>query len=254
MNFSFKAIFFRVMFATYDFCVKLALLAKTQVKVKSGPFKGMKYGLGSVCSTLTPKLLGTYEKELSGIIEQLPVFDLVIDIGAAEGWYAVGLLYRKTAQKVTAFELTENGRESCRANAARNGVSGQLEIRDNCTPEAFLPLIRFSSAKGERILIISDCEGCEDGLFTPDTLPFCKQAYLLIETHEQFVLGINRRLVRDLSTSHIVTSVHPARRSKADMPENSGLFKIPVLNRLLMSERRGQGTGWLYAIPKSEAK
>src|ERR1035438_908140 len=119
MNFL-RTLFYKWIFAIGDFCVKLVLFRKTCVSVRSGPFAGMRWGNRAVGSMVVPKLVGTYEKELASIIEHLPVFDLVIDIGAAEGWYAVGLLYRKAARKVVAFEQTENGQNGCRDNAKRN--------------------------------------------------------------------------------------------------------------------------------------
>ena len=40
-----------------------------KLKVASGPFKGLKYpSLNSYGSSLLPKLLGTYERELSDVI------------------------------------------------------------------------------------------------------------------------------------------------------------------------------------------
>lgn len=61
--------------------------------ILSGPFKGLMYPRESVGSAWAPKLLGTYESELSPTIERIVSggYRSVVDIGAAEGYYAVGL-------------------------------------------------------------------------------------------------------------------------------------------------------------------
>ncbi len=59
--------------------------------VKNGPFSGIKYPVASsVGSTLFPKLLGSYEHELSDILDTIckKEYSSIIDIGCAEGTYA----------------------------------------------------------------------------------------------------------------------------------------------------------------------
>ncbi len=81
--------------------------SRTADRVRAGPFAGMRYVDTSVGSCFIPKLLGTYERELASKVEwicrQQP--ELVVDIGAAEGYYAIGLAMRIPAARVVAFEL-----------------------------------------------------------------------------------------------------------------------------------------------------
>ena len=250
----FRTFFFKGIFVIGDACVKLLLSRKACVKVWSGPFAGMNWGTHAVGSELVPKLLGTYEKELAIVIERLPVFDLVIDIGAAEGWYAVGLLYRKIARKVVAFETAGNGQEACRANAERNSVAERLEVRGRCDVEDIRLLLHSPPRPGFRVLIVSDCEGYESELFAADVLKLCRQAHLLIETHELLASGAHARLARELETSHSVTPIKPVRRTRADamFPGRTTPWwlRISCLRRFLLLERRGPGNNWLYAAPK----
>jgi precorrin-6B methylase 2 len=255
MNFI-KSIAFRGMFGICDFCAELALRGRPCTEIKSGPFAGMRYGSKAVGSSLTPKLLGTYEKELAGTIGQLPVFDIAIDVGAAEGWYAVGLLYRKKARSVVAFELGEEGRKICRENAERNGVAAQIEIRGGCAAADFQTLLRACRDKGQRVLIISDCEGFEKELFSAETVKLCGHAWLIIETHELQAPGVREYLAQNLEASHAVTHIQRARRTRDDiqLPPCGWLpwlLKLPFLHRFVMSERRGPGNEWLVAIPKT---
>ena len=60
--------------------------------VQDGPFRGMEYKCDSIWGSKYPKLVGSYEFELQPIVRYLfqKKFDTVINIGAAEGYYAVG--------------------------------------------------------------------------------------------------------------------------------------------------------------------
>ena len=63
----------------------------------NGPFKGMKYISESVGSCHMPKILGIYENEIYPILLNfLSNSDLFVDIGAAEGYYAVGCAKKET--------------------------------------------------------------------------------------------------------------------------------------------------------------
>src|SRR5215208_3855790 len=65
----------------------------TDLKVLSGIFAGMRYVRDAVGGQLYPKLLGTYELELVPVIQALNRKRVarIVDVGAAEGYYAVGL-------------------------------------------------------------------------------------------------------------------------------------------------------------------
>src|SRR5579859_5362525 len=64
---------------------------RTRARVRSGPFAGMRYVDASIGSAYLPKLLGIYERELHPVIEEACASrpGLIVDLGAAEGYYAV---------------------------------------------------------------------------------------------------------------------------------------------------------------------
>ena len=72
---------------------------------QSGPFAGMSCISEAICSSLVPKLLGSYESELHQVLNQILETDYqnVIDIGCAEGYYAVGLALRLPNARVYAW-------------------------------------------------------------------------------------------------------------------------------------------------------
>jgi hypothetical protein len=76
-------------------------------KVREGPFKGMVYGRKSFGSCFIAKVLGMYERECRDAVEwaceRKPA--VIADVGAAEGYYAVGLCLRNPQARVVAFEM-----------------------------------------------------------------------------------------------------------------------------------------------------
>ena len=68
-------------------------LATEGAKITGGPFKGMDYVTAATEGPLIPRLLGTYESELHPYLAKLAgggIDYCVIDVGCAEGYYAVG--------------------------------------------------------------------------------------------------------------------------------------------------------------------
>ena len=72
--------------------------------VAAGPFAGMRYAGLPSGSTAGPKLLGSYESEIAAWIEGLcgARLDTIVDVGCAEGYYAVGMAMRCPAARVLA--------------------------------------------------------------------------------------------------------------------------------------------------------
>jgi len=98
----------------------------SDLTVRSGPFAGLRYpSEASVGSTLLPKLLGSYEQELHGVVEQLDhaKYTAIVDIGCAEGYYAVGLAKRIESIPVFAYDTDPTSRQLCLDMASRNDVS-----------------------------------------------------------------------------------------------------------------------------------
>src|SRR5687768_18470931 len=74
--------------------------------VQSGPFKGMKLNSSRESKYY---LLGTYEKELHAALAVLlqQNWSRIINIGAGDGYYAVGIARANTTARVYAFEALD---------------------------------------------------------------------------------------------------------------------------------------------------
>lgn len=83
------------------------LLKKSGSTVLSGPFQGMTYMAAGSEGSTSARLLGTYEAALHPIIEKIIKrgYQQIIDVGCAEGYYAVGLAMRMPSARVIARDL-----------------------------------------------------------------------------------------------------------------------------------------------------
>ena len=138
-------------------------------RIISGPFRGMRYVEASICSGYLPKLLGTYEMELHSLIEEYCAaeYPVIIDVGAAEGYYAAGMAYRCTQARVHAFESVPEGRTLIGELAQLNGLGDRIAVEGTCTHDNLTALLQNHPGA----LLIMDTEGAEERLLEPKTIP-----------------------------------------------------------------------------------
>src|SRR4051794_40351820 len=85
------------LFAKYrSVLIQNTLLQQCGPQVQTGPFAGLEFARASAEGCHVPKLLGCYERELHGLVEAAVAdgYDDIVNIGCAEGYYAVGLARR----------------------------------------------------------------------------------------------------------------------------------------------------------------
>jgi len=219
-------------------------------EVLNGPFKGMKYPkLESIGSALYPKLLGSYELEIQYQIEKLMrnKYAEIIDVGCAEGYYAVGMALRCKSSKVFAFDTNKKARQLCLKMAELNGVSERVFVKSEFTADRLLKFV--FSGKG---LIICDCEGYEKLLFNQDNISNLLNCDLIIETHDFIDIEISTYLKELLKRTHNITSI----LSTDDIQKALGSKFLELDNlslnhkRNLLRENRPAIMEWLICIPK----
>jgi hypothetical protein len=219
--------------------------------VDKGPFAGMRYIRGAVGSAYVPKLLGIYERELNPRIEQACMlnFPLIIDIGAAEGYYAIGLARRNPTARIIAFEMEQRGRDALEEMASLNDVASRVDIRGKCESGDLKAALRGS----EHSLIICDVEGYEEVLLDPDAIPELRLAYLLVEMHDFIHPGVTERITERFRETHEVHRIWQETRSRSDLPYRT--FGTAILPRSYLrwavSEWRPTQMSWLWMEPKS---
>jgi hypothetical protein len=187
--------------------------------VSAGPFVGMKYLPSACCERILPKILGSYEQELwpaLGRLASLPV-RTVINVGCAEGYYAVGLARLFPAATVYAFDLLSAARQATLRAADANGVGGRIRISGGCSAAtlAGLPI--------EGALIAIDCEGAEFEILDPAIAPGLAASHLLVELHDMIDPRITPELLARFSATHEIEIVDAAERDAASFPVLAGL-------------------------------
>lgn len=218
------------------------MIGEYGLNVLRGPFRGMRYPQSSLASRDgIPILFATYELELHPIIEEVASkrYDRIIDIGCAEGYYAVGLAIRTNAP-VFAFDCEPRERSYLRQMARLNGVADRIHTRSWCDPRILQRL-----TCGRRCLVISDCEGYELKLFQGTVLSALKNCDLIIEIHEA-VPGTHARSIMLGRFS----SSHNAKVITFDQ-FNCGSV-VPEKWREFAREFRPPGQQWLYLTPTAQ--
>jgi precorrin-6B methylase 2 len=214
-------------------------------RIVGGPFAGMEYVSRATEGALVPRLLGTYESELHPHLRRLAAaeLDCVIDIGCAEGYYAVGLARMMPGVAVHAYDTDEHAREACAELAARNGVADRVVIGGEFAPDG------FEAFAGRRALVIVDIEGAEVDVLRPDLSPALRGMHLIVETHDIYRAGALAELVRRFSSTHEI--VREDQQAKILDPMPGWLAELGHLDQLLaVWEWRFAPTPWLVMTPR----
>lgn len=183
--------------------------------VIEGPFRGLQYAdWHSHGSAVFAKLLGAYEAELHPYIEAVLASgpETIVDIGCAEGFYAVGCARRLPAARVIAADLSAAAREMCVRMAQLNRAADRVNVVGRVTREDLLGFAAMPPG-----WLIADCEGGEAELFDPEVFSRFAGWFVLIELHEFLVPGIEERLIGEASRTHaveVVDSIDDYRRER----------------------------------------
>ena len=226
------------------------LLANTYVahegaRVFSGPFAGMEYLAEATEGALMPRLLGTYESELHPHLAAFAAegLDCVIDVGCAEGYYAVGLARMMPQARIYAHDIDENARTACADLAARNGVADRVVIGGEFRPDG------FEAFAGQRALVMVDAEGAEVDILQPELSPALAQMSLIVETHDVYRANALATIQARFEATHDVIRVDLQAKS---LEGPAWLLEMPHLDQLLaVWEWRARQTPWLVMRPKA---
>ncbi len=215
--------------------------------VLAGPFKGMAYVARASEGARVTRLIGSYEAALAPVIEEIIASapELIVDIGCAEGYYAVGLARRLPGVRVLARDADARAQGFCRDMAEANGVAGQVEVGGLFTHAD------FAVCTGRRAVILCDIEGAEEALLDPEAAPALRGADILVECHEAEAPGLTDRLAARFAESHVVKRLG---RRLDDSALPAWMDGLSDLDRLLaLWEWRGGPTPWLWMRARGAA-
>ena len=220
----------------------------SSLKVLNGPFEGMQYpDFESYGSASWPKLLGTYESELTRVIlaKKDTDYSSIVDIGCAEGYYAVGL-GKMFQTKVYAFDTNKEALRACATMAQINDV--EILFGDFCNSDILTGL-----ELGNRALIVIDCEGYEKQLISPEVTRKLRNHDFIIECHDFIDIDITAQMINSFSETHqteIIESIDDIQKAyRYDMPELSGFSIADKLQ--FVKEGRPTIMTWVIATTKA---
>jgi ribosomal protein L11 methylase PrmA len=193
--------------------------------------------------------VGSYERELHRVIEDLAgqKFSCIVDVGCAEGYYAVGFAMRVPQASVLAFDTDPRARSLCLEMAQLNGVAERVQVGGLCDEQTLLSL-----PLGTRALVISDCEGYELALFSTRVAGALAQHTFLIEVHDYVDEELGEKLKRRFEPTHhleIFESIDD--RRKVNGYDNAALAPYDTsMRRRLLTERRAWIMQWFLLTPR----
>jgi len=213
-------------------------------RILGGPFAGMEYVSEATEGSLIARLLGAYESELHPHLRALAEagLDCVVDVGCAEGYYAVGLARMMPQVRVHAFDIDARARAACTDLAARNGVADRVVVGGEFAPDG------FQAFAGRRVLVMVDAEGAEVDILQPQMSPALAGMNVIVETHDLYRRNALATMIERFSPTHDIVRVDQQPKT-FDMPP--WLQGLPHLDQLLaVWEWRARPTPWLVMTPK----
>lgn len=208
------------------------------LEVLHGPFAGMRYAPRATGGVhhLVAKLLGAYEEELADAIaaqvaRRPPTF---VDLGAADGYYAVGFARASPGTDVHAYEIDPVARRALRANARENGVRVRIHGPANAR--------RLAAHDLDGAFVLCDLEGAELDVLGGEALLALARSTLLVELH-----GTGPALRERFAASHAVTEVGSRERDPGAHRELDGA--PPELRVHAVDELRQGPMTWLLLEP-----
>jgi hypothetical protein len=221
-------------------------------RILAGPFQGMRFSWKQWdphFSVPLAKFLGTYELELQPLVNQLVrmSFEKVVDVGAADGYYAIGFAVRCPAAHVIAYEQLPGGRDLIFQLAAANGVSPRIDIRGRCE----IGDLNGALTGLDRCLVMVDVEGYEAILLDPSVVPGLRRAHVLVEAHDCYAPGVTRSIQERFQATHDIEMIESRSRHVTDARIVSPWLRYYAKYNVggWMAERLHQVT-WLFLRPR----
>jgi hypothetical protein len=227
--------------------LRLIIKFRCGSKILSGPFCGMSFNIPNFNTAM---LLGTWEKELANTINEFKEItpSSIICIGAAEGYYAVGLA--KDYPNLTTYAFEQNIKYRILLNnLALENHCTNIKILGKCNNES---LSKTLDKSGEKPLIICDIEGGEIDLLDIHAVPLLENSFILVEVHEMYVQDCENVLLKRFSSTHESKIIGGSVRDIKDIPHKiKWLRLISSKSRLLnlMNEGRPYPMNWILFYP-----
>lgn len=229
------------------------LSEKLDHTVAYGPFRGLVLSDTSWWGAADrgSMLLGLYEQEvLSKLSELSSGRSTLIDLGAADGYYAVGAVTSGLFDNSIAFEISEIGQTAIIENAHRNSVGDRIRVFGEAKSDFLTSLNTHFGLDLSGTVLLIDIEGAEFDLLSGELLHELRHAALIVEIHD-FLQSDSRRVelllerAKDFFESSWITT------GQRDLSAFMEIDEWPDDDRwILCSESRPKRMKWLVLAPR----
>jgi hypothetical protein len=225
-----------------------ALVDHHGLTVQAGPFAGMTYPRFAVerGELVAAQLLGAYEREIAPAIEHAVEreFEQYVDIGASDGYYAVGFARGAPSSIVYAYEMNPFPARVCHRLAVENGVESRLRLLGECRVDDLRALPQ------QPTFVLCDAEGAEARLMDPAAVPLLRSASLVVEMHTFAVPKVEELILRRFSPTHTVEVVRTEPRYIGQFPALMAVPDVTYIDReLALAEFRPYPMAWAVMEP-----
>ena len=216
--------------------------------VQYGIFKNLKmnheisWGRGDIAS----KIYGFYENKIQQKLKDINN-PILIDIGAADGFFAIGSLKSKICEFCYAFEETKKSRENLSKTAKINNVQKKLSIIGKVTKDNFFTLLP-SKINFSEVTILCDIEGGEFDFFSDEILATIRCSNIIIEIHKNHNKNLEIDLLERVKKYFDVSIIIDNDKNFESVSELHALNDID--RNLICSEGRSYIGKWWHLSPK----
>ena len=220
-------------------------------QVAYGTFKGMKLSKNTYWSKndIITHILGVYEKHvLKKIIEFSKKGNYpFIDIGAADGYFAIGMAFSETFKKISAFEIDEEGRWSLNRNIQNNLCKDKVVVDIEANFETLKDIVD----KNKSAVILIDIEGSEFDLLDDNLLQLLSNCYIVCELHPTLSANGFEKQDMLINNAKAFFDVSIIQRESYCPNKFSELNEFTDEERLIaFGEGRENNMNWLILEPK----
>lgn len=232
--------------------VSKTLFDRYDGEVQRGPFTGLKLDRQNSASKgqLGLKIFGLYESVVVEAIEKFGPFGDLINIGACDGYFTLGLLRSDLAKRSICFETVASRQRAIRRYAKNNDLDDRVIVMGTADQRIGERIAEYDF-QPQGSLMICDIEGAEFDLLTTNFLNQLAGATMIIELHDRISgksLQLREQLISRLPDNyeHEVLGWRP--------PNFTGIADIEELSdndrALATSEGRKTRGEWLLAWPR----
>lgn len=224
--------------------------------VQGGFFRGLKLAPHAYWAEgdVAAKVFGLYEQEVQREMARLQAErrrPLFVDVGGADGYFAVGAVVSGAFDHCVVFERSPRGRETILRHVALNDATGRVTILGEAAETSFVAEIgRASGCAPEDMVILCDIEGGEFALFSDGVLEALRRAAIIIEIHDFDATQADaRNALRARAGKRFgVRTIRTGGRDLSGIPDVAALSDLD--RALLVSEGRAALGEWWVLTPR----